>query len=167
MACRENLAVETWYRLFGSGQEPTVGDTIRVDDGREEAVDPAASVSHRLPEVVEALLAQPLDLALREAGCERHLRQQLHGRSEPRPRHLDLDGQAIPAGTRRETGTQPLGSLHEGHGVPPHRAFRHGPCRQHGHTGLPRRLRGGTTARVPSHDDLRLQQRATRARGRG
>ena len=162
MACRESLAVEAGDGLLGAAHEPRVGRIIGVDDAREEPVHAAPGVGHRLLEVVEALLTQALHLALREARLQRHLGQQLHGRAEPRARHLHLDAEAVPAGAGAEAGAQPLGGFHEGHRVAPGRALRHRPGGQHGHPRLVGRLRGGPSARVTPHEELGLQQGSSR-----
>ena len=70
----------------------------RIDRADERLVDPAPRVGLDLEEVVQALVAQPLDLGFRECRVEQDLGDQLQRRFQASGRDVDPDGQRIPAG---------------------------------------------------------------------
>ena len=109
----------------------------------------------RLQQVVEALVAQALDLVRREGRVEQHLGEELERLAQPRRRHLDADARRVPAGVGVQGSTQSLGRLRQADGVVAFRALGECPGGQHGRPALARRLVDG----ADGQDDRRARQR--------
>ena len=166
VACRDGRAVKPGNGLLGARKRTTVGCIVGEDELRKEPFDTSPGVCPHLQQVVDALLAEALDLILRKAGLEGDLGQQAQGRRQPRPRHLDRYRQGVPAGIRGELRAESLGRLDERHRVALQGALGHGASHHHRHAALRRRLTGSAAAALAAHQQLRHQQAADRARAR-
>ena len=138
-------AVEALDRLARPAGRPVIGRVGRVDRADERLVDSAPRIGLDLEEVVQALVAQPFDLGFREGRVEQDLGDEVQGRFEPGGRHVDPDGQRVPAGVGVERGPEPFARLDQGDRVVALRALGQGAGRQHGRPGdaaaAPRRRR--------------------------
>ena len=156
---RRCAAVKPLDGLAGAAGRPVVRRLGRVDRPDERLLDAAARVGLGLEEVVQALVAQALDLGDREGrSAAAGPRPRARGRRQPVGRHVDADGQRIPAGIGVERGAEPLGGFDEGDRVVALRSPRSGPGRP-GPWPRPR-----SAARRPAADDQDV--RPTRAAGR-
>ena len=87
------------------------GDAGGVDGLGERLLGAPSRIGLGLEQVVEALVAQALDLGRREGRPQQDLRDQLERRRQPVGRHLHARAQRVPAGIRVDRGAQPLGGL--------------------------------------------------------
>ena len=117
------LGPEALDRLGQSGGRPVVRRIRRVDRVDERLVGPPAGVRPCLEDVVQPLVAQPLDLALGERRPAHHLGEQLECGLEPRGRNLDACRHRVPARLGVERGSEPLRGLDERDRVIPLRAL--------------------------------------------
>ena len=104
--CRERRPVEPRDGRFVPGQQPGVRHARRIDRGREGALDPSTRLGCRLQQVVDALLAQPVDLVGRQRRVEEHLGHQVQGRAEVPARDLGRGDQRLPAGVGVDLGAR-------------------------------------------------------------
>ena len=80
VARRHHLAVDGRHGLLDAPGRSSVRRRGGIDSLGERLLGTAARVGHDLLEVIEAFVAEPLDLASGKAGLERHLGEQRHGR---------------------------------------------------------------------------------------
>ena len=156
----EHVSVEGADGLLHAAERSGVGGSLVIDHGREGLLGTPASIGHDLLQVIEALIAQTIDLALREGRLQGHLGEERHGLSQVRAGHLDVHRQAVPAGTGAHLRTQAFGRLDEGHRVAFGGALGHGTSGEHGRSSLACGLAGGATAGIAADDELGLQQGA-------
>ena len=147
--------IESLHGLAGTGGRSVVGRRRSVDRADERLVGAATRVGLGLQEVVEPLVAQPLDLVLGERRAEHDLGEQLEGGTESGGGHVDPDARGVPAGLGMDGGPEPLGGLREGDRVVALRALGQGAGREHGRPGDLARFVGGTER----DDDRRADQR--------
>ena len=145
----QSLGIE---RLDGRGQAagwPVVRRTRREDRADERLIDPPAWLGPGLEQVVQAFLAQPIDLTRREGRVRRELGQEGKGGLESGNRHLHADRRSVPAGVGVEPGPEPLGRLDQGDRVVALGALRQGPGSQRRGT----RHREGIVRRAVANDE--------------
>ena len=104
-------------RVRGAAGGPAVRARRRVDRGDERLLGAAARVGLRLEEVGQPLVAQAVDLALRERRAAHDLREQLERGREAARRHVEPGGGRVPAGLGVQRGAEALGGLGERDGV--------------------------------------------------
>ena len=136
----EHVGFETGDRLGGPARGTVIRRVRGVDRRDVDLVGTAAWVRLGLEQVVQPLVAQPLDLIGRERRPKQDLGQQLQGRLEPGGRHVDAHARRVPAGLGMERGAKPLGRFGQSDRVVIGRALGHGPGGQHGDAALIRRL---------------------------
>ena len=86
MALRDGVTIEALDRLLGTAEWPSIGRLLVEDDLRKDTLGAPARVGLGLQQVVEPLIAQPLDLGLRECWLQDHLGQQCRPRRPKRER---------------------------------------------------------------------------------
>ena len=161
MAGDDHVPVEIGHRLLDTAQRSGVRGGLGIDDRGERLLGAAAGVRHHLLQVVEALVAQAVDLPLGKGRRQGHLSEQRDGVREVSTRHLDVHREAVPARGGAHLGAQTFCGLDEGHRVVLGRPLGHGARREHGRACLLRGLAAGATAGIATDDELRLQQRPT------
>ena len=125
--------------LARPARRPVVGRARRVDRADERLVDAPARIGLGLEEVVQPLVAQPLDLGLGEGRVEEDLGDQLEGRlrAGPPARRRRRSEASQPASAWSEA-PEPLGRLDQGDRVVALGALGQGPGGQDGRPGLGR-----------------------------
>jgi len=118
-------------RFLRTAGRPVVRRGRVVDRFDERLVRASARIGARLEQVVEPLVAEPLDLPFREGGMEDHLGEQLEGGLQPVPRDVDARGQRVPAGLGMERGAKPFRGLGQLDGVIALRALGQGSRCEH------------------------------------
>ena len=136
----QRLGVEALDGVAGPARRPVVGRRRRVDRADQGFLDPSARVGLGLEQVVEALVAEAVDLGDREGRMQDDLGQQVERLREPIGGHVQPGGQRVPAGLGVERRTQPLGRLDQGDRVVALRPLGQGPGRQDRRAGLVGRL---------------------------
>ena len=81
---------------------------VGVDGPDIRLVGSAARIGLGLEEVIEALVAHPLHLTLREGGVQQDFRQQLQGWLQAAGRDVDAQRRGIPAGLGMQGRAQSL-----------------------------------------------------------
>ncbi len=104
-------AIEPFDGFGGPRSGPVVGRIGRVDRLDERLLGPPPWIGARLEQIVEALLAKPVDIRRREGRPLEHLGEQRQRRREPDGRHLDPGRGGVPAGFRMESGPESFGRL--------------------------------------------------------
>jgi hypothetical protein len=127
-----------------------------VDRRGERLVRAAARIGAGLEQVVEALVAEALDLRLGERRVEGDLREELERGLETRRRNVDADARRVPAGVGVERRAEPLRGLDEGDGVEAGRALVIARAARTVAPGVGRRLVG----RAVSQDERRRHERS-------
>ena len=151
-------AAESLDRLARPAGRAVIGRLRRVDRAHERLVGTSSRVGPDLEEVVQALVAQPLDLGFGERRAEEDLGDELEGRCQPGGRHVDADRDRVPAGVGVERGAQPFRGLDQGDRVVALGPLGQRAGGQDGRTGHVRRLLDR-----PAGDDHRgRHERATR-----
>ncbi len=127
-----DVAIEPRNALPRPCRGPVVGGTGGIDRPDEALVGPSSGIGLRLEQVVEALIAQALDLTLWEGRVEQDVGEELQRRCKPARRHIDADARRVPSGLRMERGAQSFRRLGEGDRVVALRPLGQGASRKHG-----------------------------------
>ena len=140
VARHNSVAIEGSDCLAQARQRSDVRRIGRVDRLWKHALGAAARIGQGLHQVVQPLVAQPLDLLGWERRLGHHLGQQRQRGAEMRFGHLDAGAERLPRRVGVDLRAKPLGGFDELVRVALARAFRHCPGRQHAHAGLVGRL---------------------------
>ena len=136
MRTAQDLGTQRLNCFAQAARRPVVGRIRGVDRIDEALFDPSPRIRSGLEDVIEALLAKPVDLRGGERRSADHLREQIESGLEALGGYVDTRRRRVPAGFGMERRAETFGGLDQGDGVIPLGALRQCAGRQDRGAGL-------------------------------